>query len=121
MSSSTPQKVTVVKSADGRVIVKTSENLEKESLTKVISTVTSHSTPKTVIVSSVKTVPSIVRELEEKKEKESSVPKKDEMCFPKTPMKEPKKVSFIRFINLYECMFKLFTLSTFQCVISMLL
>lgn len=68
LSSPTSQKVTVVKSADGRVIVKTSENLEKEALTKVVNTVTSQPTTKTVIVSTTRASVPLVKEVEEKKE-----------------------------------------------------
>lgn len=100
----------MVKSADGRVIVKTSENLEKEALTKVVNTVASQpspktpqstpktpqstpktQSPKTVIVSTVKSATSTVREVEEKKETSSS--KKEEMTPAKAPTKEHKKVS----------------------------
>lgn len=90
-SSSSPQKVTVVKSADGRVIVKTSENLEKEALTKVVNTVTSHPTSKTVIVSTAKSSTSTAKEVEERKE--ASPSKKDEVSPAKAPTKESKKVS----------------------------
>ncbi|MPC91013.1 hypothetical protein E2C01_086021 [Portunus trituberculatus] len=107
-AGSSPQKVTVVKSADGRVIVKTSENMEKEALTKVVNTVTSQPTPKTVIVSTVKTATSIVKEVMDEK-KEVSPLKKEEPVPVKTPVKEPKKVSlyfdsicFIYFIFFYK-------------------
>lgn len=98
VSSPVSQKVTVVKSADGRVIVKTSENLEKEPLTKVVNTVTSQPTAKTVIVSTTKASVPLAKEVEEKKD--LSPTKKEESSPPvKTPTKESKKVGLWMFLQ----------------------
>lgn len=96
VSSPLSQKVTVVKSADGRVIVKTSENTEKETLTKVVNTVTSQPITKTVIVSTTKPSVPLMKELEEK---EVSPAKKEEAApVVKTPIKESKKVGLWVFL-----------------------
>lgn len=98
VSSPLPQKVTVVKSADGRVIVKTSENLERESLTKVVNTVTSQPSSKTVIVNTTKASVPMVKEVEEKKD--ASPTKKEESSQPaKTPPKDSKKVRLWVFLQ----------------------
>lgn len=79
VSGAHARKVTVVKSSDGRIIVKASESVENESTTKTLTTSASVVTPsKPVVISSVKPLSSPVSSTsksEEQKKEETAPPK----------------------------------------------
>ncbi|KAK8734955.1 hypothetical protein OTU49_005745, partial [Cherax quadricarinatus] len=92
------QKVTVVKSADGRIIVKTTETLKQDSVNKAVTTVSTPTATKSVVVSTTKPVVSptasaaIVTKEGEGKKDITVISKKDEISPAKsTPAKDNKK------------------------------